>query len=219
MQDKQFTSSVGIEYIVPKNSKSEIAKNERKDCVVRAISSAFGLSYDKAHAYCKNELNRKDRKGTRGFEYKMNKVGTLFGKTVTKIEKSKRPKTTQGIIRLLNEGTYLVSVAGHAFTIMDGVVIGNSSDAKKGRVRIVALWLIGKEPLVDYVAKPKIQETMHDCRFCNEEKPRSEFYSGNAYKRYRDGIPPACKECILKRNEQAIRRRQQAEQDKYFRAV
>ena len=76
---------------------SEIAKAEKNDCVVRAMSNAFGVTYNTAHAFVKATFNRKDRKGTKG-TYKTlktlkdvtledeNKVGqlSLFPKSVTR---------------------------------------------------------------------------------------------------------------------------------------
>jgi len=76
---------------------SEIAKAEKNDCVVRAMSNAFEVTYNTAHAFVKATFNRKDRKGTKG-TYKTlktlkdvtledeNKVGqlSLFPKSVTR---------------------------------------------------------------------------------------------------------------------------------------
>jgi hypothetical protein len=41
------------------------------------------------------------------------------------------------------QGTYVVIVRGHAFTVKDGAVIGNSEDAKKTKKHIVGAWKIG----------------------------------------------------------------------------
>lgn len=46
------------------SNKSEIAKNEKNDCVVRAIANAFKVNYDMAHVFVKENFDRKDGKGT-----------------------------------------------------------------------------------------------------------------------------------------------------------
>lgn len=46
------------------SKKSEIAKGEKNDCVVRAIANAFEISYNTAHKFTKDTFKRKDRKGT-----------------------------------------------------------------------------------------------------------------------------------------------------------
>lgn len=40
-------------------------------------------------------------------------------------------------------GSYIVVVKGHAFTIKDGKVVGNFSDAVKIRKKVIAAWKIG----------------------------------------------------------------------------
>ena len=46
------------------SNKSEIAKVEKNDCVVRAIANAFKVNYNMAHVFVKTNFNRKDGKGT-----------------------------------------------------------------------------------------------------------------------------------------------------------
>jgi len=79
---------------------SEIAKAEKNDCVVRAVSNAFEVTYNTAHAFVKATFNRKDRKGTKGTYGTLktlkdvtledeNKVGqlSLFPKSTTRTVK------------------------------------------------------------------------------------------------------------------------------------
>jgi hypothetical protein len=134
---------------------SVIAKSETNDCVVRAFASAFEVSYDKAHTYVKEKFGRKDRQGTYGTVLTLNKmvenntqvnhkkvksVGkkiegskfkTLVYEVKVKGEKVKRQMTVGTFIKQNPEGTFFVLVSGHAFTIKDGVVIGNYEDAVK----------------------------------------------------------------------------------------
>lgn len=136
-------------------SDSIIAKGEINDCVVRAFASCFDLQYDKAHKFVKDKFNRVDRKGT------FHTVNSMMGLVVNKIQvnykKVKRlgekkdglnnyslrykVKTKEGfVMRSMTvgtftkqnpAGTFFILVKGHAFTIKDGVVIGNKEDAKK----------------------------------------------------------------------------------------
>jgi hypothetical protein len=134
---------------------SVIAKSETNDCVVRAFASAFEVSYDKAHTYVKEKFGRKDRKGTYGTVFKLNKMVEnktqvnykrvkSVGKTVgnqdlktleyevkVKGQKVKRKMTVGTFIKQNPKGTFFILVSGHAFTIKDGVVIGNYEDAVK----------------------------------------------------------------------------------------
>ena len=136
-------------------SESVIAKSENNDCVVRAFASAFEISYDKAHKYVKEKFGRKDRQGTFGTVLTLNKmvedntqvnykkvksVGkkiegtnlkTLEYEVKVKGKKVNRKMTVGTFIKQNPKGTFFVLVRQHAFTIKDGVVIGNYEDAVK----------------------------------------------------------------------------------------
>jgi hypothetical protein len=76
---------------------SSIAKAEHNDCMVKAVSASFGVSYDAAHGFVKETFNRKNREGTYFVEDILNKkkpLGftiapfgqlTLFGDNTTKV--------------------------------------------------------------------------------------------------------------------------------------
>jgi len=139
-------------------AESPIAKGERNDCVVRAFASSFGVSYDYAHKYVKENFGRKNREGTYGTVLKMKKlsedrkqinykkVKCLGTKSDTGIHDLRYPvKTKDGIVKremtvgtFVKQnpvGTFFILVSRHAFTIKDGVVIGNYEDStKKKRV-------------------------------------------------------------------------------------
>jgi hypothetical protein len=136
-------------------SESVIAKKENSDCVVRAIASSSDMTYDKAHKWVSDKFNRKPKKGTFGFAPGMNGMCNdntkLNRKTVTTIPSSNlttnngKSKMTVGtFIREYNKGTYILRVTGHAFTIKDGVVIGNWEDSTKIRRVVKNAWRIGK---------------------------------------------------------------------------
>ena len=143
-------------------TESKIAKSENNDCVVRAIASAADMDYDSAHQFVKETFCRKNGKGTSGFRYIMNMMtkngNKINGKSVEKITeehntmlyyvvvkgiKKLRNTTTGSFIKKYSKGTYVVTVKGHAFTIKDGVVIGNSDDGKKMKKVIQGVWKIG----------------------------------------------------------------------------
>ena len=129
-------------------SDSVIAKTETNDCVVRAISSAFEMHYDEAHQFVKVKFGRENRKGTRFFvgglrrmvddKVKINgklfqTMGNEYGhvsyEVKVKGQMVKRNMTTGTFIKKYPVGKYLVVVRGHAFSIIDGAVVGNTSDA------------------------------------------------------------------------------------------
>ena len=139
-------------------SDSLIARGETNDCVVRAFASSFEVSYDYAHKFVKEKFGRKDRQGTYGtvttmktfanqrkqINYKRVKcVGTKnsFGNYTlrydvkTKNGVVKRDMTVGTFAKQNPVGTFFILVKGHAFTIKDGVVVGNYEDSiKKKRV-------------------------------------------------------------------------------------
>lgn len=142
-------------------SESPIAKVESNDCVVRAFASCFEIQYDEAHAFVKEKFKRENRKGTYGTVWKMKTLqdsGILLnGKNVqilgtikkndsfenldTIVSKNgvdKRKRMTVGqFSKKYTKGTYFIIVRGHAFTIKDGIVIGNKEDANKIKRPIV----------------------------------------------------------------------------------
>jgi len=136
-------------------SDSAIAKGETNDCVVRAFASSFDVSYDYAHRYVADEFGRKPRKGTYGTvptlvkmadslfkvngkkvcligERKNNQmIGSLKYDVTVKGETKKRNMTVGTFVKQNPKGTFFVLVRRHAFTIKDGVVIGNFEDSIK----------------------------------------------------------------------------------------
>lgn len=144
---------------------SSLAKSETNDCVVLSIASAFSVSYEEAHEFVKKTFNRKFRKGTIRFVSTLNKYaetkGELFDSKITPIgvKKSaynyslvydakvgkktvKRRMTVGTFVKNNPIGTFIVVVRGHAFTIIDGVVIGNYDDAVKKKKIMYDAWEI-----------------------------------------------------------------------------
>jgi len=136
---------------------STLAKFEKNDCVVRSFASAFNMTYDDAHNYVSNKFKRKTHKGVMFFNETMNKLSLLKtevnGKTLERVEDLEKKVLVEGFSRTrrmsvgtftkkYQKGTYIMSVRGHAFTIKDGVVIGNTEDAKKIRVIVESSWKV-----------------------------------------------------------------------------
>lgn len=124
-------------------SESAIAKNESNDCFVRAVASAYEISYDKAHVWVKEKFGRKNRKGTFNvvmFMEQFSRERKMFnGKRVKIIEKIREYDSTKlrfkrttlnQFMKKYSKGTYIVIVSRHAFTVMNGFVVGNPSDSK-----------------------------------------------------------------------------------------
>ena len=127
---------------------SVIAKNETNDCVVRAFASCFDVSYDYAHKYVRENFGRKDRNGTYGTVFKMQKLAEnraqinykkVKCRVKVKGEKVKRKMTVGTFTKENPVGTFFMLISRHAFTIKDGVVIGNHEDSvRKKRVLLHA---------------------------------------------------------------------------------
>jgi hypothetical protein len=135
-------------------SDSPLAKSEQRDCVVRAVASAYDIHYDKAHQWVADNFKRKPKKGTYGFPIGMNKMSdnkTRFNYKRTKTIDPKFLTTNNGkskmtvgtFVKEYDKGTYIVRVSGHAFTIKDGSVIGNPNDAEQIRKVVKNAWKIG----------------------------------------------------------------------------
>jgi len=141
-------------------TESKIAFWETNDCVVRAIASSFDITYDESHNFCEKTFRRMFRKGVMMFNTQMenffgkgskinNKTVELVGKysklyydVIVKGETKKRKLTVGTFIKTNPKGTFLVTVSGHAFTIKDGVVIGNVEDAQKTKKILESVWKI-----------------------------------------------------------------------------
>ena len=135
-------------------SDSALAKSERADCVVRAVASAYDMSYDKAHKWVADTFGRRHRRGTFGFPGGMDRMSanaTRLNRKLTRKIDAKYLTTNGGKSKMsvgtfakeYNKGTYIIRVSGHAFTIKDGSVIGNLEDSNKIRKIVKNAWKIG----------------------------------------------------------------------------
>jgi len=122
---------------------NKLAQKETNDCVVKAIATAVETSYNDAHDFAKNYLMRNDRQGTHLNTFAPNickeemqvgrktvKFKKLDKKRITNRYKVKgeifdRQKTVKSFIKDNQKGTFIVTVAGHALTIKNGMIIDN----------------------------------------------------------------------------------------------
>ncbi len=122
---------------------STLAEKEKNDCAVKAIAAAAGVSYEISHAFTGEYLMRTRRMGTLlgMFLPNITKEPMMLGskrvefKSLDSIkitngyklygEVVRRKKTVKSFIKDNPRGSFVVSVAGHALAIVDGVLIDN----------------------------------------------------------------------------------------------
>ena len=148
---------------------SKVANKENNDCVVKAVAASIGVTYDTAHTFVKETFKREDRKGvpskdlienmSKLSEVGVSKVGTkevsfeimpkqaitnmykLYGELIY------RQKTVKSFLQDHKVGSYIVTVAKHAFAVVDGVMIDNvGTEYKPTRKVIGAYKVIDKTP-------------------------------------------------------------------------
>ena len=136
--------------------KSETARNEANDCVVRAIANACDVNYDQAHKYVSDTFGRKKGQGTQLFtlllktnkEMVFDEVGQLDlftqgikrnvkhigdmpkmgGQLINpKYKHKKVAYTVKEFAQRFNKGNYILEVAKHALAVKDGVVVDNGN--------------------------------------------------------------------------------------------
>ena len=122
---------------------STLAQKEKNDCAVKAIAAAAGVSYETSHAFTGEYLMRTKKMGTLlgMFLPNITKEPMMLGskrvefKSLDNIkitngyklygEVVRRKKTVKSFIKDNPRGSFVVSVAGHALAIVDGVLIDN----------------------------------------------------------------------------------------------
>lgn len=151
---KQFTYSRPSENIIGYEL-SQLAKQETNDCAVISLSSAFEITYEVAHEFARVRFGRRNRQGTRGFIEIMDRLSlskfTINSKNfsaVTTIVPENKPAsqlkkmTVNQFIMKNPKGTFIVVVNGHAFTIKNGVVVGNYEDSVKIKRRVIRAYKV-----------------------------------------------------------------------------
>jgi len=128
---------------------SQLAKEEKNDCVVRSLATATNVQYETAHEFVKEFFGRINKRGTNNvsiaaqmlrFETTGIEIGNkkftlriLSKREIKNLYKLKgeqiwRQKTLKSFIASHQKGTYMVMVAGHALTVKDGEVLDWNSN-------------------------------------------------------------------------------------------
>lgn len=128
--------------------------DETNDCVVRSITETFALPYDEAHHIVETKFGRQKRKGTKRTalkfvklqeeSYEINGYGienipstslTHYTSKIINIlgsdEKEYIPITVERFIKNNPNGRFVIFVRGHAFSVVNGTIIGNKMDGDR----------------------------------------------------------------------------------------
>lgn len=141
---------------------TKLQQEEKNDCVVRSIMNIYGITYNQAHAFCKDEMGRVDKKGVNRAKWEPVILRENFGHVAkpvgeeingvfglwTKYENVRTKSeivcqmTVGTFLKEFSKGTYFINVRKHAFVVKDGEVIGNSEDAAKLRVIVKSAYKV-----------------------------------------------------------------------------
>ena len=162
--------------------KCELENRDRNNCSVRSLATAFEIPYKKAFDGAEMIWDRKINKGASCFGvHKMANMGWLWDKQITKMgeivkdeygvemflgekklgkwypigggERKFRKMSTGTFFKTYKEGTFIVSVRGHMFTVKDGEVLGNYEDALMLKRPIDVAFAVGS--VANKVIKPR----------------------------------------------------------------
>lgn len=122
---------MGLKYIHPDQfisglSESRYRNYETNDCVVKAFSILFGISYDEAHGFSRGFFDRPERNGPENFTNSMkrmirNKNFSFNGKV--KQIKLHETLTIQRVHKEFHQGVYLVLTFDHVTVLCDGIFV------------------------------------------------------------------------------------------------
>lgn len=129
---------MGLKYIHPDQfilglSESRNRNYETNDCVVKAFSILFGISYDEAHGFARGFFDRPERNGPENFTNSMkrmirNKNFSFNGKV--KQIKLHETLTIHRIHKEFHQGVYLVLTFDHVTVLCDGTFMDYQSILK-----------------------------------------------------------------------------------------
>lgn len=109
--------------------------HEMNDCTVRALATAYDLSYEVAHAWLKSK-GRQDGKGCRNFVGKMD----TFGRFMWQKHHYEIHRSVKGVLKDYPVGTYMVLIKRHVFVIKDSVI--HDTGLSKLGSHVTHLWRI-----------------------------------------------------------------------------
>tara|TARA_R100000544_G_C2223867_1_gene59293 strand:- start:747 stop:1280 length:534 start_codon:yes stop_codon:yes gene_type:complete len=168
MEIKSTTLQNGVTY-GNVDFKCDLETKDSNNCSVRALATAFEKSYKMAFMGAQMLFDRKRNEGALGFavermhknEYlwdkKVVRMGKVVegdewkGKQIGKVyhvgagEKKFRRMSTGTFFKTYKEGTFILVVKGHMFTVKDGEVLGNRSDATMLKRPIEYAFAIGRK--------------------------------------------------------------------------
>lgn len=152
--------------VIENYQSSDLAKNERNDCSVRAFAGLLDTKYEPAHSFVEDRFKRVTKQGvlkmpeiceqmaeedeTYSIDGVNFKIKSLTEKDVTNEYKLKgevilRKKTVKSFVESHQSGSYLVFVSGHVFAIKDGTIIDNNSEEYRPTRKVVAAVKIVEE--------------------------------------------------------------------------
>ena len=136
--DKIGTTIQGVKFVdtVEKYSKTRLGSSEENDCAVRAVASGTGVSYSKAHELFQ-KFGRKNRKGSTVFQIR--EAIRAIKKSSDDVVEFAPHRTLKRVLTTTKKGSYVVLVRRHAFSIVDGVIYGNSSQDAVALRKVVKL--------------------------------------------------------------------------------
>lgn len=122
---------------------------DRRDCVVSAIAVAFQLPMETADQVVTEQFGRKRNRGVEVNNiWKAFGKGTFVGKKIKRVDNLTRyinkgevvfrAMTVGTFLKKYKEGRYMLIIRGHAFAVVDGAVVGNLSDARRLRARVIS---------------------------------------------------------------------------------
>ena len=124
---------------------STLAKNEKGDCAVRAVAAATNSTYEIAHQYVEKVFKRKPRRGVKGFSgiLKIREgLGFLNNTKYEEIKIGYKNLSVGDFLEQYKNGTYIIIVDDHTFTIKDGMIIGNPEDKENLEIKIQSVFKI-----------------------------------------------------------------------------
>lgn len=155
-------SAKPISEVVKNNGSYTLMHSDTNSCAVKALSAAFGVSYDEAYEFAKKEWNRQHGKGTKTCELvKSFNSGEVLGRKVTAIDTAKMSTKTYTdwmgrernyykrnymtlnvLAKMYPNDTLYVIVNGHALVIDKGNIL-DYTFAKCRRAK--KAWLLEKQ--------------------------------------------------------------------------
>lgn len=111
------------------------AMDEKNDCTVRALATATGMEYNKAHAILR-EHGRRARTGVR-ITPLVNAYRAAMG---VEHQRLTTPPTLRRFTEDHNTGTWIVRLSNHVFVLKDGVQYDMEHNGP--RRRVLGYWLV-----------------------------------------------------------------------------